>query len=131
MNSTLRPLDRLQTRLSLNSRRLTDPGNGDEELFSVRIIRGTTNIQFTDRLGMRNITEYNSGNDTFNFNVLFNYRINAGTVFFLGYDDHYQQADLIQGDRDGDGLREQLFYTGGLQRTNRAIFFKLQYLLRY
>ncbi len=131
VNSTLRPLDRLQTRLSLNSRRLTDPRNGDEELFSVKIIRGTTNIQFTDRLGMRNITEYNTGNDTFNFNVLFNYRINAGTVFFLGYDDHYQQADLIEGDRDGDGLREQLFYTGGLQRTNRAIFLKLQYLLRY
>ena len=131
MNSTLRPLDRLQTRLSLNSRRLTDPSNGGAELFDVTIIRGTTNVQFTERLGMRNITEWNTQDETFDFNVLFNYRINAGTVFFLGYDDHYQQADLIEGDSDGDGLQEQLFFTEGLRRTSRAIFVKLQYLLRY
>jgi hypothetical protein len=80
---------------------------------------------------MRNITEWNSQDETFDINVLFNYRVNAGTVFFIGYDDHYQQADLIEGDRDGDGLQEQLFYTRGLRRTNRAIFIKLQYLLRY
>lgn len=131
VNSTLRPLDRLQTRLSLNSRRLTDPLNGDAELFDVTIVRGTTNVQFTERLGMRNITEWNTQDETFDINVLFNYRINAGTVFFLGYDDHYRQADLIEGDIDGDGLQEQLFFTEGLRRTNRAIFIKLQYLLRY
>ena len=131
VNSTLRPLDRLQTRLSLNSRRLTDPSNGDAELFDVTIIRSTTNVQFTERLGMRNITEWNTQDETFDFNLVFNYRINAGTVFFLGYDDHYQQADLIEGDGDGDGLQEQLFFTEGLRRTSRAIFVKLQYLLRY
>ena len=63
--------------------------------------------------------------------MLATFRINAGTVFFLGYDDHYQQADFIVGDGDGDGFEEQLFYRGELQRTNRAIFVKLQYLLRY
>jgi hypothetical protein len=131
VNGTLRPLDRLQTRLSLTSRRLTDPLNGDAELFDVTIIRGTTNVQFTERLGMRNITEWNTQDETFDINVLFNYRVNAGTVFFLGYDDHYRQADLIEGDVDGDGLKEQLFFTEGLRRTNRAIFIKLQYLLRY
>ena len=60
-----------------------------------------------------------------------NYRINAGAVFYLGYDDHYQQADLIEGDRDGDGIDDQLFLSDELRRTNRAIFVKLQYLLRY
>jgi len=60
-----------------------------------------------------------------------NYRVNAGTVLYLGYDDHYQQADLIQGDIDGDGFLEQLYYTQGLKRTNRAVFVKFQYLLRY
>ena len=131
VNATLRPLDRFQTRLRWSSRRLTDPANGDAELFDVTILRATTNMQFTERLGMRNITEWNTQDETFDMNVPFNYRINAGTVFFIGYDDHYQQADLIEGDRDGDGLREQLFYTSGLRRTNRAIFIKLQYLLRY
>ena len=65
------------------------------------------------------------------FNLLATYRIDAGTVFFVGYDDHYQQADLIEGDRDGDGFNEQLFFTENLRRTNRAVFVKLQYLLRY
>ena len=60
-----------------------------------------------------------------------NYRINAGAVFYLGYDDHYQQADLIEGDRDGDGIDDQLFLSDELRRTNRAIFVKPQYLLRY
>ena len=69
----------------------------------------------------------------FNFarNIRFSYRVDAGTVFFVGYDDHFQQADLIEGDRDGDGLEEQLFFTTGHRRTNRAMFVKLQYLLRY
>ncbi len=99
-------------------------------MFAVRIIRATTNVQFTDRLGMRNITEFNTQDETFDLNVLFNYRINAGTVFFVGYDDHYQQSDLIEGDRDGDGVQQQLFFVDGLRRTSRAVFVKLQYLLR-
>ena len=53
------------------------------------------------------------------------------TVFYVGYDDHYMQADLIEGDRDGDDIDDQLFFTEELRRTNRAIFVKLQYLLRY
>ena len=131
VNGTVRPLDRLNSNLSFQRRRLTDPANGDRELFDVRIFRATTNFQFTDRLGMRNITEFNSQDETFDLNILFNYRVNAGTVFYLGYDDHFQQADLIEGDRDGDGIEEQLFFTTGQRRTNRAIFVKLQYLLRY
>ena len=131
VNATVRPTDRWQTRLSLNARRLTDPDNGDTEIFDVKILRGTTNFQFTERLGVRNITEFNTADETFDLNVLFNYRVNAGTVFFLGYDDHYRQEDLIFGDRDGDGESEQLFFTGNRRRTNRAIFVKMQYLLRY
>ena len=46
-------------------------------------------------------------------------------------DDHYQQADLIIGDQDGDGRDEPLFQSRDLRRINRAIFFKAQYLLRY
>ncbi len=131
VNATVRPLDRFNSNLRFERRRFTDPSSGDAELFDVRIFRATTNFQFTDRLGVRNITEFNSRDETFDFNVLFNYRVNAGTVFFLGYDDHFQQADLIEGDRDLDGIEEQLFFTTGQRRTNRAIFLKMQYLLRY
>ena len=31
----------------------------------------------------------------------------------------------------GDGYLEQLYFTKGLKRTNRAIFVKFQYLFRY
>ena len=121
---------RLQSNLNLNSSRLTDPRDGTE-VFDVKILRARTDIQLTDQIALRNIVEFNSFDETFDFNVLVNYRLNAGTVFYAGYDDHYQQADLIEGDRDGDGVDDQLFFTDRLRRTNRAIFVKLQYLLRY
>ena len=50
------------------------------------------------------------------------YRVNAGTVFFVGYDDHYRQGNQID---------ERLFPTSAMLRTNRAVFTKLQYLFRY
>jgi hypothetical protein len=47
--------------------------------------------------------------------------VNAGTVFFLGYDDRYRQ---------GDRLSPPIIPGSDYRRTNRAIFTKLQYLLR-
>ena len=131
LNSTIRPMDRLETNLRFTSSRLTDPLDGDAELFDVKIVRAQNYLQITDRIGLRNITEFNTEDETFDLNFLLNYRVNAGTVFFVGYDDHYQQADLIEGDRNGDSIDEQLFFTDSLRRTSRAIFVKLQYLLRY
>ena len=52
-------------------------------------------------------------------------------MIYAGYDDHLMRADLIEGDGDGDGLEEQLYFTTGKKRTNRAFFVKFQYLLRY
>ena len=48
--------------------------------------------------------------------------MNGGTVFFVGYDDHY---------REGSQINAELFPTDLRQRTNRSIFAKLQYLFRY
>ena len=124
----VRPATNISTRLTLGATRLTIDG---VEEFDVKIVRGTTTYQVTEKLGFRNILEFNSLDRTADVNLLAIYRINAGTVFYLGYDDHYQQADLIEGDRDGDGIDEQLFFNDDLRRTNRAIFVKLQHLLRY
>ncbi|MEX0912495.1 MAG: DUF5916 domain-containing protein, partial [Gemmatimonadota bacterium] len=131
LNTTLRPVPRLSSRLNVSSSRLTDPRNGNAEVFDIKILRATSTFQFTDRLSMRNITEYNTFSETAAFNLLFNYRVNAGTVFFIGYDDHYQQVALISDIVDTDRFDERLFLADDLQRTNRAIFVKLQYLLRY
>ena len=128
VNAQVRPSTSLSTRLSVSATRLMVDG---VEEFDVKILRGTTTYQVTPKLGFRNILEFNSLDKTVDVNLLATYRVNAGTVFFIGYDDHYQQADLIDGDRDGDGIDEQLFFSEDLRRTNRAIFVKLQYLLRY
>ena len=127
----VRPTSSISTRINLTATRLTNPAQGNVEVFDVKILRATTTYQVTEKLGLRNITEFNSLDKELDFNLLATYRLNAGTVFFVGYDDHYQQADLIEGDRDGDGFNEQLFFTENFRRTNRAIFVKLQYLLRY
>ncbi len=128
VNANVRPTSSLSTRLNLSTTRLTVDGI---EEFDVKILRATTTYQVTEKFGIRNITEFDSLNKKLDFNLLGTYRINAGTVFYLGYDDHYRRANLIEGDPNGSGIEEQLFFTGNLRRTNRAIFIKLQYLLRY
>ena len=89
--------------------------------------------QVNDRLALRNIVEFNTLQRTAGLNVLASYRVNAGTVFYIGYDGRYQQADHINsGDLDGDGIDDYLFQSiTTLQPTNRAVFAKFQYLFRY
>ena len=66
-------------------------------------------------------TEYNSFAKTLALNFLVTYRINALTVFYAGYDDHYQQTEQIY---------DEFFPGTELRRTNHAIFTKLQHLFR-
>ncbi len=119
--STIRPFSRLQVQLDVSSSRFVDRRN-DAEVFDVKILRGFTTYQFSDRLQLRNITEFDTFERTFAFNLLGTYRINSGTAFYVGYDDHYQQGDQID---------QTLYPASRYQRTNRAVFMKLQYLLRY
>ena len=119
--ANLRPTSRLSADLTLITSRLHDPRT-EALVFDVKILRTFTTYQITNRLALRNIMEYNSLERTFAANVLFTYRVNAGTVFFAGYDDHYQQGDLIDARR---------FPTSALRQTNRAFFTKLSYLFRY
>ena len=119
--ANLRPTSRLSADLTLITSRLHDPMTEDL-VFDVKILRTFTTYQLTNRLALRNIMELNSLNRTLGANVLFTYRVNAGTVFFVGYDDHYRQGNLI------DDVR---FPTTALRQTNRAFFTKLSYLFRY
>ena len=128
---SLRPLSRLQSDVQINTRRFTDTYGGSGQVFDVKIYRALSTFQFTERFLIRNIAEYDTWEKTLGLNLLFTYRVNAGTVFYAGYDDHYQQADLIERDRDGDGIPDYLFTTADRRRTNRAVFLKLQYLFRF
>ncbi|MDP6579483.1 MAG: FlgO family outer membrane protein [Vicinamibacterales bacterium] len=121
----LRPVSRFQSDLTLTTSRLVDPSTM-QDVFDVKIYRAFSTYQFTERLLLRNIMEFNSFDRTLGANILLTYRVNSGTVFFLGYDDRYRQGDLIFDDND-----DPLFFTTDFERTNRAFFTKLSYLFRY
>jgi hypothetical protein len=118
---TVKPVSRLQSEFGMTTSRFLDTRVGHEE-FDVKITRLLTTYQFTDRLLIRNITEHNTFDKTMGVNLLVTYRVNAGTVFFAGYDDRY---------RHGDKIDPVLFPQSDYQRTNRAVFTKLQYLFRH
>jgi hypothetical protein len=123
VTATFRPYSRLQSVLKVDGNRFRDPVNHAHE-FHVKIFRSTTTYQFTPRLLVRNIWEMNTGlgsNHTTFENILLTYRVNSGTVFYLGYDDRF---------KEGNAINSQLFSDRTYQRTNRAIFTKLQYLFR-
>ncbi len=128
---TIRPLERVQSQINVRTSNLIDPFS-DSEVFDVKIYRAQSTYQFTDRFLLRNIMEYNTFSRKLGANVLFTYRVNSGTVFFIGYDDRYQQGDLIL-DTNNDPLhhRNPRFFTTDLVRTNRAFFSKISYLFRY
>ena len=125
--ASMRPFSRLQSDLSVDFSRLQDP-HTDTEIFDVKIYRAFTTYQFTERFLFRNIMEYDTFDKTLDANVLFTYRVNSGTVLFVGYDDHYQQGDFID---FGETPAERFLVTNRLQRTNRALFTKFSYLFRY
>jgi hypothetical protein len=119
--SNLRPFARLNSQVSINASQFVDTRT-DTEVFDVKIYRLQTTYQFTDRLSVRNISEYDDFRKTMALNLLVTYRVNGGTVFYVGYDDHYRQ---------GDRINSAIFPAQEWQRTNRAIFAKFQYLFRY
>ena len=116
-----RPTSRLRAELTGIFSQFVDPLD-DSEVFDVKIFRTRTTYQFSSRLLLRHILEYNTQAVTLGHNLLLTYRINAGTVAFLGYDDRYQRGSLIEA---------FMFPTTALERTNRAVFAKVSYLFRY
>ena len=130
-----RPVSRLQSRINVNTSRFTDrngffipginEGSVDEngQVFDVKILRALSTYQFTERMLFRNIAEVNTFDQTLGLNFLLTYRVNSGTAFYVGYDDHYQQREQFDD--------HEIFPGSGYQQTNRAIFTKLQYLFRF
>ncbi|MYJ06169.1 MAG: hypothetical protein F4061_17585 [Acidobacteria bacterium] len=121
VNVRYQPTTRLRTEFTMISSDFTNPLDG-VDVFNVKIFRTRTTYQFTERLLLRHIAEHNTQSVTVGNNILFTYRINAGTVVFAGYDDRFQRGSRI------DSI---LFPTTALQRTNRAVFGKISYLFRY
>ena len=131
-----RPVSRFATNINITTSRFTDPlglfvaglndgeRKDDGEVFNVNILRALNTYQVTDRLALRNITEINTYDGKVALNLLATYRVNSGTAFYVGYDDHYQQYDRFYDDQVNITDR-------GYLQTNRAVFTKIQYLFRY
>ena len=116
----VRPGTRLRGDLEILSSRFVDPL--DVTVFDVKIFRTRAYYQFSNRLMLRHILEHNTLRGTLGNNLLLTYRINAGTVAFLGYDDRFLR---------GSQLDAALFPTRQFERTNRAVFTKVSYLFRF
>ena len=121
INVRLQATSRLRAELTTILSDFVNPLD-NTEVFDVKIFRSRTTYQFTDRLSLRHIMEHNTQDGTLGNNILMTYRINAGTVVFLGYDDRFQRGNQIE---------HAMLPTMDLQRTNRAFFGKLSYLFRY
>ena len=120
-NASLRLTSRWATRITAISSRFVNP-IGNTEVFNVKIFRTRTTYQFTERFLLRHIMEHNTLSMKVGNNLLLTYRINAGTMAFLGYDDRFQRGTRID---------NMMFPTTALLRTNRAVFAKVAYLFRY
>jgi len=120
VNVSIRPHSRMRVELNnIFSQFVNRIENA--EVFDVKIFRTRTTFQLSRRFLLRHIAEHNTQAVSVGNNLLLTYRINAGTVVFLGYDDRYQRGTRID---------NTLFPFTRLQRTNRAVFTKVSYLFR-
>ncbi|MBK7134620.1 MAG: carbohydrate binding family 9 domain-containing protein [Bacteroidales bacterium] len=108
----LEPTSRLKTSFSWTTARLNDIEQ-NIEFYKGHILRNITTFQFTKKLFMREITQYNTFSETFSIYPLLSYKFNAFTMFCAG-----MTQDMLNYDQE-----DYTFKTSGYQ-----YFVKLQYL---
>jgi hypothetical protein len=116
--ATLKPTSRLSISPRFMHSRLDSEATGDE-FFSGYIVRNRLNYQFTKRLFMRVITQYNDFSKSLEVDPLVTYKVNPFTAVYLG-----STHDLLDFDERSGGTYR------GFYQTQRQFFFKIQYLFR-
>jgi hypothetical protein len=111
--SSLRIGQRTVLTPSLEWVRMEHPDTG-EEVFRGYIAHVRLNLQFTRRLFLRSILQYDDFDRAYDFEPLLSYKVNPFTVLYLGSTHH-----LV--DYGGDA---------GVEQTARQLFLKLQVLLQ-
>lgn len=112
----LKPLNRLSIENNYVYTELAKSAGG-EKLYTGYILRNKTSFQFTKKLFLRLVTQYNSFSKQFDIDPLFSYKWNPFTIFYIG-----STHDLAE-------------YTTGNSKsryveTSRQFFAKFQYLFR-
>lgn len=134
---TLRPFTKLQIDNTYLESRLTN-GVADANIFTDRIFRSRVNWQFSRKLSLRFIPQYNSLNvnpeqtlltKTRNFtgDFLAAYSLNPWTSLYVGYNSNLQNIQLVT---NPDG-RRVIRRTDGLRNDARQMYIKFSYLFRF
>ena len=110
---SLEPTSWLETSFSWSTARLESIASGDE-FYNGHIFRNVTTVQFTRKLFIRGIGEYNTFDSSFNIYPLVSYKFNAFTMFCAGMTQDYLEYNLD----DSNMYRS----------TGHQYFVKLQYL---
>ncbi|HUW94130.1 MAG TPA: carbohydrate binding family 9 domain-containing protein [Bacteroidales bacterium] len=110
---SLEPTSWLKTSFSWSTARLESIASGDE-FYNGHIFRNVTTLQFTRKLFIRGIGEYNTFSNSFNIYPLVSYKFNAFTMFCAGMTQDYLEYNLDE---------NNIYRTTGHQ-----YFVKLQYL---
>ena len=113
----LRPLSRLQAEYTLEYSRSADVESGTE-YFAGYISRLRLSYQFTKRLSLRLVNEYDAFSNAWGMDPLITYRINPFSVFYLGSTYDYLRFEELTTPGAQPGTRLQA----------RQFFVKLQYL---
>ena len=114
----IRPTQRLAIQPLFNYSKLTD-SDTDDEFYSGYIARARITYQFTRRLLVRTVVQYNDFSESLEIDPLITYRINPFSAFHVGSTHDYNMFDA---QLDGDPRF--------LRQSNRQFFFKFQYLFR-
>jgi len=109
----LEPATRIKSSFSCSMARLTGI-KPETELYNGYILRNSTTFQFTRKLFLRNIIQYNSFSSNFSIYPLVSYKFNAFTMFCAG-----MTSDMLDYGQDNISFKP----------TENQFFVKLQYLL--
>ncbi len=134
---TLQPWKPLRIDNTYILSRLIARGSG-ASIFNNHIARMKINYQFTRRLSVRSIFQYETtlanSNLTslkttkrFSGDFLLTYLVNPGTALYIGYNDLRDNIDPRLLTVDGDLLRTRTSFLN----TGRQFFFKFSYLVRF
>lgn len=115
---TLQPFARLTVEPNVSYARMRAIET-DTTFFEGYTIRARTSVQFTRRLSLRLVTQYDHFSGHVDLEPLLSYEINPFTVFHFGTAHDFGPAD----DPGRAGLSD-------LVQTERQLFFKLQYLFQ-
>lgn len=113
VSATVKPTPRLNIDLSIDFSRLTSLSD-DSVLYSGDISRMKATYNFTSRLFVRMIGQYDTFAHQLQIYPLVYYKLNPFTIFYAGMTDYMNKYEEPY----------------GFKRTNREFFVKFQYLIR-